>query len=71
MRVVLGQPIAMLKANHEAVGQLFAEYEMTESVGNKKALVAEICTSLSRPWLPLLWRQQRASLLQRAGGVWS
>ena len=39
--------IALLKADHEAVSQLFAEYEKTRSVSNKKALVAEICTSLS------------------------
>ena len=39
--------IALLKADHEAVSHLFAEYEKTRSVANKKALVAEICTSLS------------------------
>ena len=39
--------IAMLKADHEAVSHLFAEYEKTRSVANKKALVAEICTALS------------------------
>ena len=39
--------IALLKADHEAVGHLFAEYEKTHSVPNKKALVAEICTALS------------------------
>ena len=39
--------IALLKADHEAVSHLFAEYEKTRSVTNKKALVAEICTSLS------------------------
>jgi Hemerythrin HHE cation binding domain len=39
--------IALLKADHEAVSQLFAEYERTRSVPNKKALVAEICTALS------------------------
>ena len=38
--------IALLKADHEAVSQLFAEYEKTRSVPNKKALVAEICTAL-------------------------
>jgi hemerythrin superfamily protein len=37
----------MLKADHEAVSQLFAEYESTRSIPNKKALVAEICTALS------------------------
>ncbi len=39
--------IALLKADHEAVSHLFAEYEKTHSVANKKALVAEICTALS------------------------
>jgi len=39
--------IALLKADHEAVSQLFAEFEKTRSVANKKALVAEICTALS------------------------
>ena len=39
--------IALLKADHEAVSHLFAEYEKTHSVPNKKALVAEICTALS------------------------
>lgn len=39
--------IALLKADHEAVSQLFAEYEKTRSAANKQALVAEICTALS------------------------
>ena len=39
--------IALLKADHEAVSDLFAEFEKTRSVPNKKALVAEICTLLS------------------------
>ncbi len=39
--------IALLKADHEAVSQLFAEYEKTRSAPSKKALVAEICTQLS------------------------
>ncbi len=39
--------ITLLKADHEAVSQLFAEYEKTRSVANKSALVAEICTALS------------------------
>ena len=39
--------VALLKAEHEAVSQLFAEYEKTRSVPNKKALVAKICTALS------------------------
>jgi hemerythrin superfamily protein len=38
--------IALLKADHEAVSQLFAEYETTRSVANKKALVAQLCTAL-------------------------
>lgn len=38
--------IALLKADHEAVSQLFAEYEKTRSVASRKALVAEICTAL-------------------------
>ena len=39
--------IALLKADHVAVSQLFAEYEKTRSIANKKALVAQICTALS------------------------
>ena len=39
--------ISLLKADHEAVSQLFAEYEKTRSVANKKFLVAEVCTALS------------------------
>ena len=39
--------IALLKADHEAVNQLFAEYEKTRSVSTKKSLVAEICNALS------------------------
>ena len=39
--------IALLKDDHEAVSQLFAKFEKTHSVANKKALVAEICTALS------------------------
>lgn len=39
--------IALLKGDHEAVSQLFAEYEKTRSVPNKKALVAEICAALT------------------------
>jgi hemerythrin superfamily protein len=39
--------IALLKADHEAVSQLFAEYEKSRSVPNKKALVAEICAALT------------------------
>ena len=39
--------ITLLKADHEAVSQLFAEFEKTRSAANKKALVAEICTALT------------------------
>ena len=39
--------IALLEADHKAVSQLFAEYEKTRSVPNKKFLVAEICTALT------------------------
>ncbi|HEX5738058.1 MAG TPA: hemerythrin domain-containing protein [Hydrogenophaga sp.] len=39
--------IALLKADHAAVSKMFAEYEKTRSVANKKKLVAEICTALS------------------------
>jgi hemerythrin superfamily protein len=39
--------IAMLKADHEAVSKLFAEYDKTRSVANKKELVAQICSALS------------------------
>jgi len=39
--------IALLKADHEAVSGLFADYEETNSSQKKKALVAEICTELS------------------------
>lgn len=39
--------IAMLKADHEAVSQMFVAYEKTRSVAKKKTLVAEICTALS------------------------
>ncbi len=38
--------IALLKADHEAVSALFAEYEKTRSTAKKKALVAEICSAL-------------------------
>ena len=38
--------IALLKADHEAVSQLFAEYDKSRSVASKKAVVAQICTAL-------------------------
>ena len=34
--------IALLKADHEAVSDLFAEYEKSRSVPKKKALVAQM-----------------------------
>jgi hemerythrin-like domain-containing protein len=39
--------IALLKADHEAVSQMFDEYEKTRSSSNKKSIVAEICTALT------------------------
>jgi hemerythrin superfamily protein len=39
--------LELLEADHEAVSELFAEYENTRSVPGRKALVAEICTALS------------------------
>lgn len=39
--------IAMLKADHEAVSQMFAEYEKIRSIADKRAMVAEICAALS------------------------
>jgi hemerythrin superfamily protein len=39
--------IALLKADHKAVTQLFADYGKTRSGSRKKALVAEICAALS------------------------
>lgn len=39
--------IALLKADHSAVDQLFGEYEKTRSARNKKALVTEICAALT------------------------
>ena len=38
---------ALLRADHAAVIDLFADYEKTRSDTKKKALVAEICTALS------------------------
>lgn len=38
--------IALLKADHESVSQLFAEYEKSRTASSKEALVAEICTAL-------------------------
>jgi len=39
--------IALLKADHGTVSELFANYEKSNSSNKKKALVAEICTELS------------------------
>lgn len=39
--------IALLRADHKHVSELFAKYEGTRSLPNKKALVAQICTELS------------------------
>jgi hemerythrin superfamily protein len=39
--------IALLKADHKAVSDLFAEYEKARSSSRKKALIGEICTALS------------------------
>ncbi len=39
--------IALLKSDHEAVSHLFAEFEKTRSIANKKALVADSCSALS------------------------
>ena len=39
--------IALLKADHETVSDLFADYEKTDSSKKKKAIVAEICTELT------------------------
>jgi hemerythrin superfamily protein len=39
--------IALLRADHETISSLFADYEKTRSDAKKKALVAEICTVLT------------------------
>ncbi len=39
--------IALLRADHEAVSKLFAQYEKSPSAAKKKTLVAEICSALS------------------------
>lgn len=39
--------IALLKADHEKVSELFSEYEKTDSKTKKKSLVDEICTELT------------------------
>ncbi|RSM28984.1 hemerythrin [Aeromonas salmonicida] len=39
--------IALLRADHKKVSDLFADYEKTRSNAKKKALVAKICSELS------------------------
>jgi hemerythrin superfamily protein len=39
--------IALLKADHEKVSELFSEYEKADSKTKKKSLVDEICTELT------------------------
>lgn len=39
--------IALLKSDHKAVSQLFAEFDKTQSVPKKKAIVAKICKELT------------------------
>jgi hemerythrin superfamily protein len=39
--------IALLKADHDTVSKLFAQYETTRSDARKKALVDKICTELT------------------------
>ncbi len=41
------EAIALLRADHKHVSELFDEYEKTRSNSKKKLLVAEICTELS------------------------
>ena len=45
--VAVKDAIALLRADHKAVIQLFSTFEKTHSVPSKKALVAEICTALT------------------------
>lgn len=39
--------IALLRADHKHVSELFAKYEGTRSLPTKRSLIAEICTELS------------------------
>lgn len=39
--------IALLKADHEAVNEMFAEYDKSRSTPRKKELISEICTALT------------------------
>lgn len=41
------EAIALLRADHKLVDELFKEYEKTRSVSKKKQLVKQICTELS------------------------
>jgi hemerythrin superfamily protein len=41
------EAIALLRADHKHVSELFAEYEATGSPSKKKKLVSQICTELS------------------------
>jgi hemerythrin superfamily protein len=38
---------ALLRADHKLVGELFAEYEKTQSTSKKRTLVSQICSELS------------------------
>ena len=46
-RVAGKDAIALLKADHQEVTQLFEDYEKTRSMSKKKSLVAQVCTALS------------------------
>lgn len=41
------EAIALLKADHQLVNELFSEYEKLRAAGKKKELVSKICTELS------------------------
>lgn len=41
------EAIALLRADHKYVNELFEQYEKARTTSKKKALVAEICTELS------------------------
>ncbi len=45
--VVAKNAIALLKADHKLVSDLFADYEAARSSTRKKAIVADICAELS------------------------
>ena len=49
-RVTASKPkdaIALLKADHKLVNELFEQYEKSRSVAKKKQLVSQICTELT------------------------